>query len=276
MAELSGVHFEYGGISSRLYGLITANADTKRNTQISGEIKGVTVYNKKNQRRYLVGDDYSDFPISFEIDIVKDDERCLEYHERREIEKWLFNRHNYQKFYIDLEDDDCGETSELVDGIQKRLYLNCRFVDPKRLEYFGGIIGYTATLEADSGMWWQDTIKKTFEFENTDASSENEIIINTDTDLDDYIYPTVAVYSGANESTVTITNLSDSEDRNTSVHMYSGSTVTFDSEINYVSGGQYSAMTERNFPRLLDGENRIVVKGSVSKIVFQFQNRRAL
>lgn len=275
MADLSGSHFEYGGISSREYGLIIANAETQRYTGLSGSIKGTVVYNKKNQRRYLIDDDYSDFPLSFDIEIIKDNEQCIEYNIRRKIEKWLFNRSRYQKLYIDQGDDWFSETTEFVDGEQKRLYLNCRFINPERLEYNGGTVGYKVTLEADSGMWWQDPIKKTVMINNTNTTDTEQVCIVTDSDMDDYIYPTIKIYGGIQSGTVTLINHSDDENRETAVYLFSGSTVTIDSEINYVSGGQYTAMSKRNFPRLLDGENNLTVTGSVEKIEVTFQNRRS-
>lgn len=82
----------------------------------------------------------------------KDNERLIEPSERRAIEKWLFNKREYCKLYLDMADDLYGETFEYIDGIRKRNYLNCRFINPEKLEYNGGIVGYKATLEADSNI----------------------------------------------------------------------------------------------------------------------------
>lgn len=220
MVDIYGSHFEYAGVSSRKYGLIIANAETKRNTNLSGSIKGVTVFNKATKSVSLVDNDYSGSPVSIDIEIVTDDAQPIGRSEMREIEKWLFNRANYRKLYLDEHDDIYGETYEIIDGEQKRLYLNCRFVNPSRLEYNNGVIGYKATMEADSGYWWQDAIIRTFE--NGDgstiasvgegASSSWKINISVDTDIDDYVYPVITFTTGNSGGNVMMFNLSDESD----------------------------------------------------------------
>ena len=112
MADIYGSHFEYGGVSSRLYGLIIVNADTSRMTQLSGQKESVTIFSKIANKRYLIDDDYSSSPITLDIEIRTDSDRCLEPVERRQIEKWLFNKRSYRKLYMDIADDECGETYE--------------------------------------------------------------------------------------------------------------------------------------------------------------------
>ena len=162
MADIYGSHFEYADISSRRYGLIIACVETERFKQTSGSISGVTLFHNGAKKRYLIDDDYSDFPVSYDVEIITDDDGCIGASERRQIEKWLFNKPSYRKFYLDLDDDCNGETYEIIGGERKRLFMNCRFINPEKLEYNGGIIGYRATLEADSGLWWQDAVTKTF------------------------------------------------------------------------------------------------------------------
>ena len=279
MADLSGVHFEYGGVSSRLYGLITANVETTRFTKVAGDISGVTIYNKKNRRRYLIDNDSSDSPLSFELDIVTDDERPLEFNERRQIEKWLFNRGQYKKFYIDMEDDCLGETTELIDGVQKRLYMNCRFINPERLEYNGGIVGYKVTMETDSCMWWQEPVTKTFTISapNSTSVTTTNFTVTTDSDLDDYIYPKFTITAAGATGEVRIINNSDDAYRIFSiVTVGEGAPITINSETNYISSGVYSTLNNKNFPRLLDGDNVFTIQGCVASVQVEFQNRRNL
>ena len=92
MADIYCCHFEYGGVSSRTYGLHFVNVGTERFTNIQGQISGVNIFNKRSKRNYLVDTDYSSSPISYDIDIVTDDERTLNIIEQKAIERWLFNR----------------------------------------------------------------------------------------------------------------------------------------------------------------------------------------
>lgn len=182
MADIYGSHFEYGGVSSRLYSLIIVNANTSRMVQLSGAKESVTIFSRIANKRFLVDDDYSSSPISFDVEIITDSDRCLEPVERRQIEKWLFNKRTYRKLYMDNADDEFGETYEYINGQRKRNYLNCRFVNPEKLEGNGGIIGHKVTLEADSNMFWQDAITQTFTVYNRSATSSSNITVHIDTE----------------------------------------------------------------------------------------------
>lgn len=408
MADMYGSHFEYGGVSSKTHGMIIANVETTRFTQVAGTIAGVTIFNKSGKRNYLIDDDYSGSPLSFEVDIITDDERALTSAERRTMERWLFNRRNYKKLYLSgdsecadvnagalskyalktvggvngiayagisianntpaarvnvyfaLEDgysasnytftlDDASVAAsveasrcrvstsniypdkfderhtivvsdgtsmltvefcvlsyaynallntpssssthqvavdiynlfmnnngtEYVDGEAKRLYMNCRFVNPTYLEYEGGIVGYKATLEADCGYWWQDAITKTFTFNHASASSSTTISIPVDTDIDDYTYPRISVTMNANGGDFAIVNHTDDSARTTSFTGVTGNaTITIDSSYNYISDQYYLKFRSQNFPRLLGGSNTLTVRGQVSSISVTYNNRR--
>lgn len=281
MADMYGSHFEYGGVSSKTHGIIIANVETSRFNQVAGTIAGVTIFNKSGKRNYLIDDDYSGSPLSFEVDIVTDDESVLDKAARRTIEKWLFNRHSYRKLYLlpgDPEcDDDFDDGSEEIDGETKRLYMNCRFVNPFYLEYNGGIVGYRVTLESDCGYWWQDAITKTFNLNHTASANATTITVDVDTDIDDYTYPRVTVVMNSSGGDFSIANTTDDEARLTSfTDVTAGATVIVDSEFNFVNDQYYLKFYQQNFPRLLDGGNQIVVRGNVRSISFKYNNRRNL
>lgn len=277
MADIYGSHFEYGGVSSRQYGLIIVNADTSRHTQLYGDKEGVTIFSKIANKRYLIDDDYSSSPISFEIEIMTDDDSCLDLSERRQIEKWLFNRRNYRQLFIDVADDEHGETYEYVNDELKRNYLNCRLINPEKLEGNGGIVGYRATLEADSNMFWQEPIEQSISVNNGSESSVSNVTINVDTDLEEYIYPVVTIRMGNAGGDVIITNNNDDSTRLTKfVGLGSLATVIMKGELNYVSGQYYEKFAGRNFIRLLDGVNTFTITGNVETISFAYSARRAL
>ena len=277
MADIYGSHFEYGSVLSRQYGLIIAVVNTERMLRLSGDISGSTIFNRIKNKRYLIGDNMEDSPLTFDVEIVTDNERGIPQHERRAVEKWLFNRSNYKKLYFDEADDCFDDMSELVDGIKKRLYLNCRFINPEKIEDGRGVIGYKATLEADSNMFWQDEIVKSFTLTNADASATTVISVDVDTDIDDYTYPKVTFTLGNTGGNVIITNNSDDSTRLTKfVGLTANATITMKGDINYISGQNYQKFSTRNFVRLLDGTNNITVQGNVASISIEFQNRRNL
>lgn len=277
MADIYGSHFEYGGVSSRLYGLIIVNAGTSRLTQLFGQKEGVTIFSKIANKRFLIDDDYSASPLTFEIEIMTDSDRCLDPVERRQIEKWLFNKRSYRKLYMDIADDEYGETYEYVNGELKRNYLNCRLINPEKLEGNGGIVGYKATLEADSQMFWQDPIEQSFTVQNGAESASSNITLLIDTDLEEYVYPKVTIQMGNSGGSIIIANNSDDSTRQTKfVDLGALATVVMKGELNYVSDQYYEKFADRNFIRLLDGENTFTITGDVEAIKFEYSARRAL
>lgn len=275
-------HFEYDGILSRKYGLVFANVEVDRFTALSGTVQHKSFFNKSSGKRYHMEDDLSDSPFSFDVEIITDDESVINTVNRREIERWLFDKNNYCRLYLDPEDDEFNDSIELVNGEQKRLYLNCKFFNPKKIEYNGGVVGYQCTLEADSGYWHQDAIVQTFVLNNDTPQNDMTFTINIDTDLTEYIYPNIKfTTSSKTSSDVSITNLTDSRDRVTQFRQLdTGVEVYLDGEIRALTTSSneidsYNDLwSSRNFPRLLNGENEIQVRGSVASITFEWSARR--
>lgn len=158
MFTLDGNHFIYNGEYSSKFGLIFARVETSSVKSLMGKKTGKFVFNKATKSRYLVGDDYSQSHMSFDVEIVTCDGHAIDLPTLREIERWLFSNSKFEKLYIDPVDDPYGESYELVYGVQKRLYFNCRFLYPEKLEYNGGVVGFKCTLETDGIMLWQDTV----------------------------------------------------------------------------------------------------------------------
>lgn len=276
--EFLGSYFEYNGKSSRAYSLVFANVDTEQFLSLNGDIQQNVVFNKQDKRNYFIGESFADSPIQFKAEIVTDDGRVIDRFARREIEKWLFHRPAYCRLYTDMWCDSYGEAIDIVNGKSKRLYLNCRFTNPEKIEGNGGLVGYRFTVECDSSMAWQDAISYEFTTGHTGSSSNSIITIDVDTDLKDYIYPKVTITMGKAGGDITISNNTDNTSRLTS---FSGLTanITFTMNgngINYISGDNYLKFSNKNFIRLLDGENKLSVTGDVSKITFEFQQRRYL
>lgn len=276
MADIYGSHFEYAGVSSRLYGLIIVNINTSRMSQMSGTIDSITSFDKKNKKRYLIDTDYINSPMTFDIEIINDSERCLRPEERKKIEKWLFGRREYCKLYFDIPDDYYRDMYEVLeDGSIKRLYINCRFINPEKVEYNGGIIGYKVTVETDSNMFWQDATIKTYEIDNPDSDSSSVITVDIDTDMNDYVYPKVTITMGDVGGDIIIANNTDNSDRYTKFKKLSAyANINMNGELNYINDDYYTLFASRNFIRLLDGENKLTIMGNIKTIKFEYSARR--
>lgn len=276
--ELSGSYFTYNGTSSRKYGLIFANANTNRMLALAGDVNSVTVYNKSGKRNYHIGESYENSPLVFDAELITDDDHVISVSSRREIEKWLFHQTDYRKLYIDMACDPFGETYETVNGEIKQLYMNCRFTNPEKLESGEGVIGYKFTVECDNRMAWQDPVAYSHSFASTGASFNTVISVDVDTDVNDYVYPKVVITIGSVGGDIIISNLTDDATRSTTfVGLTPNITFTMKGEgINFVSGDNYLKFSNRNFIRLLDGENKISLYGDIAGIEFEFQNQRYL
>lgn len=277
MADIYGSHFEYGGVSSRQYDLVIANLNTSRYTKLNGESKAVTIYNKSANKKYLISDDHVDSAVSFDIEIVTESGRALDVTEKRQIEKWLFNHHNYRKLYLDTADDLNVETYEIIDGVVCRNYLNCRLLNPEKIEGNNGVIGYKVRMEADSNMFWQDAVTKVFAVNNGSEDVNTTVVVNVDTDFHEYIYPKVTITIGGTGGDITIINNSDDSTRQTKfVGMPPYASVVMKGELNYLSGQYYEKFSDRNFIRLLDGSNRFTMLGDIESITFEYSARRLM
>lgn len=276
--NLSGNYFTYAGVSSRKYGLIFANVETERITSLSGEVQSNTIFNKKDKRNYHVGELFEDSSMRFDAEVVTDDERVIDLKERREIEKWLFHQYDYRRLYTEKSYGAFSNTYEFVDGEEKRLYLNCRFVNAQKIEGNGGIAGYRFTIECDSCMAWQDEVAYEYTLSNNTDEANTTITVPADTDIIDYVYPKVTISIGSIGGSISISNLTDDAARLTAFDGLSPNvTVIMRGDgINYISGDYYQKFSRKNFVRFLSGSNELSITGNVTGIKFEFQNRRFL
>ena len=272
--DLYGCHFEYAGDFSRKYGLYIANVDTERNVSITGKSKSISAYNKRNQLKHDLGNVYTDAPLTFDMEVVSD--YLIQGELRRKIQKWLFNQKGFQKLYIDRADEICDEVFDFERGVPRRTYLNCKFVNPEKIEGNGGIVGFRFTVECDSHLAWQDPIRKKFSFPGG-VESSNQVEIVVDTDMDDFTYPRITIRTGASGGSVYIINKTDDSERSTSLSDLSANTqYVLNGTYNFVSDDLYEHFIDRNFPRLLDGKNAILVSGDVVALEVEWQNKRYL
>lgn len=272
--EFYGMHFSYAGQSSRdvAGGFYIGAIDEPRLTAISGSAEVVSIFNRRTQSRYYVDKNWDDSPLEFSMEIIADEEIPLTVSNRRAAEKWLFHRDGFKKLYIDMDDDCDAEMYETIDGEVIRTYLNCIFVNPEKIESDNGIIGFKVDVICDAPNAWQDPITKTFT-----PTSGQPFTLTIDSDLYEYVYPKVSISMGSGGGDLQIVNHSDSDSRITSFsNLIMSATFVMDGKTNYITGGNYVLFQNRNFVRLLDGDNRITVTGDVESITFEWQNRRYL
>lgn len=272
MAEMYCANFLYNGTESSTYNLVFANIDTSRYTQLYGAFSSNYVFNRKSKSQLIVNDVYTDSPVTFDVEIVTEDGSTISSSNMRTIERWLFGTYSYKRLYI--HDPSMEET---IDGVVKKLYLNCRFINPEKLEYNGGIVGFKCTLECDSNMFWQDEITKEFQ----GGHGTHEYTITVDSDIEGYIYPYVEIRMSSSgggsgwQGIIDIKNTTDDVGRVSRFESVpADDTVKMYNDINHTT--HYAYFVKKNFIRLLNGTNTIVVTGGIDidSITFSYQNRR--
>lgn len=184
--QFSGKHFIYDGINSRRYGLKFLHIDTEPFKKVSGTPTYQKNFYKSTKSNSITGMEWDDSPINTEVELIS--EKPISKKELRAIEKWLFNRSQYCKLYIDKRED---EDIEVINGVEKQCYVECVFYDAKVIEYIGGIYGFSATMELSCSYAIQDSITK--EIKSNSNNSYTESKINVDTDDNDYVYPIITI-----------------------------------------------------------------------------------
>ena len=231
-----------------------------------------TFYGRKARRNYMIDTTWDESPLVFSVEITRATPMSIE--EQRVVEQWLFNQISYKKFYIDPNDDDEDENSIIVNDEAKCLYLNCVFSNPTKLIYNGGVIGFSCTMECDSGFVWRDEIDHVF------TDPVGQISVYVDSDVSGFIYPKVTIAAN-NAGNITITNNTDSNTRQTVLNSIpAASTITMNGEINYIAISgltnpvAYNKFSGHKFIRLLKGENTLSVSGSINTMTLTWSDAR--
>ena len=131
------------------------------------------------------------------------------------------------------------------------------------------MIGYKCTLESDSYLTWQDPVCYTF------SNFSPNFVVPVDTDYDEYTYPKVTITTGGTGGDIAIINQTDSASRLTAFKGLSPNiSFIMNGDINWITGDNYTKFAQKNFIRLLDGENTFTIQGDIASLKFEWNNRR--
>lgn len=284
---LTGCHFTYAGVSSSTFihrtdgdiGLRFVNMDTERYISLTGENTTSSAYSRRGNKLYYLGDSWEDGAVTFEAEIMTDDEVPMTAAEIQSVSRWLFNRPGYLKLTAEpSEDCDDDPSYSTIDDTVKKYYYNCRMIKPRRIEGNGGVVGFAFTIECDSNMLWQEAIEKTLTPETVEGVKQ--VSINIDSDGYDYIYPKVTIGVGTGGGNITIQNATDDASlvapRLTGfAGLSGGASIVMNSMNSTLSNDAYSKFNYKNFIRLLPGRtNTFTVTGDVASLKFEWSNRK--
>lgn len=261
-------NFEYDGIKSAKYGLFFGHVDTERLKQICGNLEYNQVFYPSLNRQEIHGVNKDEFPLSFDLEIISAEP--ISYRSAKEIKKWLFNSPTYKKLYASRIKD---KTIEKINGVEKRLYVECVFINPEAMFYADGLHGWKCTCVLSSGWAFQDEIEITYN------DFTEDIIIPVDSDNGEYIYPTFTFEAGVTTNPIspTIVNTSDNNRTMTVQDIPAQTEVYVDSAVGTITDSTgttlYPELVDQKFLRLVNGDNVLTVSG-ISELTIKYQNVR--
>lgn len=269
-------HFTFGNKDSNDYKLIVANLDVERPRMLEGAYATNNFFNRAESRNYFVGNDYSSSQLSFEIEMITEDQSPIPLSQQREIEQWLFSYQGYRKFLVEKNEAIEYEHFTIEDGEELHFYLNAMLTDGSRIETGCDVIGYRALLTADSSMMWQEESSVTEDFGETGATT-NSMTVNVNTDRAGYTYPIITIRTDSDAQTIRLVNTKADPSRVHWINVTSpGANITIDSNVGYTSAS-YNSFSHSGFPVLIGGENTLTLDGSgIVSCTVRWKNQRFL
>lgn len=254
-----GKFFTYNNISSEQYGLRFLSLETSEDNQIGGVIEYTNYKNNKSPYNTIQEINYNS---TFEYELEMISETILD-DKINEIYNWLLYQTNYKKLFIS------GDTD---------YYYNCIFTNAsyiKKLGSYGyGIYGIKATMLCDSMFMWKDE-KYTY----TNSQLINTVKHNANTDVREYTYPALVIKTGAVGGNITLQNIT--EGRLTTIKStlpndtisLTSFPYTISSYLNTNSTLMYENFN-KNFFRMLQGNNSIGIVGDIKEITLTYKSGR--
>ena len=134
--------FEYAGVSSSVYNLVSCEIDKDYKNLISGAEYEPTVDNLPHSaNQLLLGFDYSGKPLEFDLEIINPDEN-IPFSQVEEIKDWLFGQNGWKKFVLINERQD--------------YYLRALLIPSEDIMDVNGYRGFRCKVRNDSGFWYRD------------------------------------------------------------------------------------------------------------------------
>jgi hypothetical protein len=261
-------NFEYDGIKSAQYGLAFRHIDTERFKKICGDFKYKTAYYPSLNKSVVTDVGKEESAPEFDVEFIC--ENPINDFNAKQIKKWLFDKPTFRKLYQDYRSD---KSVKVINQTVVRDYLECVFYNAEEIRYAGGLYGWKCSCLLSSPVAFQDEI----EYEYTDFT--NDITIEVNSDLTDYIYPTL-VLTASNETNpidVTIKNVSD-DNRSVALEGITALTEIYmdcpvGSVIDSTGKSLLDNLLDRKFLRLLPDENVLQISG-VDSMKIKWQNVR--
>lgn len=134
--------FEYAGVSSSVYNLVSCEIDKDYKSLVTGAEYEPAVDNLPHSaNQLLLGLDYSGKPLEFDLEIINPDEN-IPFSQVEEIKDWLFGQNGWKKFVLVNERQD--------------YYLRALLIPSEDIMDVNGYRGFRCKVRNDSGFWYRD------------------------------------------------------------------------------------------------------------------------
>jgi hypothetical protein len=264
-------YFKFGSFESYDYGLRFVNIETARNMRLEGEYKSNYFFNRTNQTRHILKNQYEDSPLYLEAEILADDEMLGSFWRHSAIvEKALFSNREYVNLTYSnhdmVEGRDFVDNSKPVFDIPVEQYLDrgipklrCRFINAEVIEDSCRKVGYKFVIDCASDM---PEVERQISLSSPSGQNTRVIVNNFNKE---YVYPRMVLTVGSSGGNLQIKNISDSTSRTTEfVGLTPGSTLVIDGKNKEISSGALAKFSGRLFPRFIDGTNTLYINGDIS------------
>lgn len=135
-------NFEYAGKNSGIYNLVLCEINKDYKSLISGaEYEPSVDTLPRSANQLLLGLDYSNKPLEFDLEIINPDEN-IPYTQVEEIKDWLFGQNGWKKFVLINERQD--------------YYLRALLIPSEDIMDVNGYRGFRCKLRNDSGFWYKN------------------------------------------------------------------------------------------------------------------------
>jgi len=247
--------------SSEEYGVVCVRFDTISGAEIvSGE--GETELNisktPRSNKFKILSQEYTK-PLSFTFQIINDDGSNIDEVKERSIKKWLCKRGKFIKFQMD---DDRFYDTEFEVNIS----------NPQIIKVIN-VVGMEFTVTCNAPYGYSSMIKKSYNI----VSTNQQIKLYINNDIDDYIYPNITILANAPGS-LSITNSTEvSNSVFTINNLVAGETITIEGEIPFISSSTSHDVWKdfnKRWIRFVDGLNTLTFSNLCTVTISYREPRR--
>lgn len=240
--------FTFAGKSSLMYGLYLCEFDgnSQGDTPLGNQAEIIETRTVGRMRPIHYGVNYHSKPLTFTL--VFGSERAIDRHEIQEIADWLTGYQSYQ--WLSIDQPDLAEVQ-----------FRCLVTELEPISYNWLTVAFKATVTCDCPYAYSYPFEKVYEIDGSD-----DILFQNNSSVKEYLRPTVVIEPETGVTSLTIVNHSDGDRQSVFTGLPSSNVrIVLDTENCFMqeteNGTNLYGKFNLNFPRFVQGDNRLSVTG---------------